>query len=73
MMRMYRKYKLQIWYYNIVNKQYQHDSTFLFTLIPSKTFEQLLIISRKNYIYTEKINSEFSYIKVWFTKKIEQI
>ena len=52
---------------NIVNNDYQQDSTVLYTFIPDKSFGQLLDISPKNFIFLRTFNSEFSYIEVWFT------
>ena len=51
---------------NIVNNDFQQDSRFLYTFIPSKLLVQLLNISSKNFIFLKKFNSEFSYIEVWF-------
>ena len=36
---------------NIVNKNYQQDSRAFYTFIPNKTFDQLLDISAKNFIF----------------------
>ena len=52
---------------NIVNNNYQQDSNPLCTFVPNKSFGQLLDISPKNFIFLKTLNSEFSYIKVWFT------
>ena len=52
---------------NIVNNDYQQDSSVLFTFDPNKSFGQLLDISPKNYIFLKTFNSEFSFIEVWFT------
>ena len=49
-------------YCNIVNSDYQHDSSVLYTFIPNKLFSQLLDISSKNIILLKKINSKFSYM-----------
>ena len=46
---------------NIINNNYQQDSRVLYTFFPNKLFGQLLDISPK------RLNSEFSYIEVWFT------
>ena len=51
----------------IVNNDYRQDSRVLCTFIPNKSFGQLLDISPKNFIFLKTFNSEFSYIKVWFT------
>ena len=47
---------------NIINNNYQKDSSVLYKFIPNKWFRQLLDISRKNFIILKKFNSEFSYI-----------
>ena len=52
---------------NIVNNDYQQDSRVLHTLVPNKSFGQLLDISPKNLIFLKTFNSEFSYIELWFT------
>ena len=52
---------------NIVNNNYQHNSRVLFMFVPNKSFGQLLDISPKNFIFYKTIDSEFSYIEVWFT------
>ena len=36
---------------NIVNKNYQQDSRFLYTFVPNKSFGQLLDNSRKKFIF----------------------
>ena len=36
-------------------------------IVPNKSFGQLLYISHKNFIFLKTFDSEFSYIKVWFT------
>ena len=45
---------------NIVNNNYQQKSRV-------SNFGQLLDTSRKNFIFSKTFDSEFSYIKVWFT------
>ena len=52
---------------NIVNKDYQQDSRVLYTFVPKKSFGQLLNISPKKFILLKTLNSEFSYIELWFT------
>ena len=52
---------------NIVNNDYQQDSRVLYTFVSNKSFDQLLNISPKSFIFLKTFNSEFSYIKVWFT------
>ena len=45
---------------NIVDNDYQQDSTVLYTFIPNKSFCQLLDISSKNVIFFKTFDSEFS-------------
>ena len=54
-------------HFKIVNNDYQQDSRVLYTFVPNKSFDQLLDISPKNFIFLKTFNSEFSYIEVWFT------
>ena len=41
---------------NIVNKDYQQDSRTLYTLVPNKSFDQLLDISPKKKIFLKTQN-----------------
>ena len=52
---------------NIIYNIYQQDSSVLYTFVPNKSFRQLLDISPKNFIFLKTFDSEFSYIKIWFT------
>ena len=52
---------------NIANNDYQQDSRVLYTFIPNKLFRELLDISLKSFIFQKTFNSEFSYIKIWFS------
>ena len=52
---------------HVVNNDYQQDSRVLYTLVPNKSFDQLLDISPKNVIFLKTFDSGFSYIEVWFT------
>ena len=52
---------------NIINNDYQQDSTVLYTFVPNKSFGQLLDISPKNFIFLRTFDSEFSYIEVWLS------
>ena len=58
---------------NIVNSNYQYDSSVLYTFIPNKSFSQLLDISSKKIIFLKKINSKFSYIETWFTDQNSEL
>ena len=49
---------------NIVNNDYQQDSTVLYTFVPNKTFGSLLEISPTNHMFLKTFNSEYDEIKV---------
>ena len=55
-------------HYNIVNNDYQQGSRALYSFVPNKSFGQLLDI----FAYLKTVNSEFSYIEVWFTDQISK-
>ena len=57
---------------NIVNNDYQQDSRVLYTIVPNKSFGQLLDISPKSFTILKTFNSDFSYIGVWFTDQISK-
>ena len=54
-------------HFNLVKNDYQHTSKVLFTFVPNKKFEQLLNISRHVFTMMNTVNTEFSYVEVWFT------
>ena len=45
----------------------ENDAKILDTFFPNISFDQLLDISRKSFIFLKTFNSEFSYIEVWLT------
>ena len=45
---------------NIVNNDYQQDSTVLYTFVLNKLSGQLLDVSPKNFIFLNTFDSEFS-------------
>ena len=51
---------------NIVKSIYHHDSRVLYTFVPNRSYGQFFGISPKCYIL-KKLNSECSYLEVWFT------
>ena len=55
-------------HYNIVNNNYQQNSTVFYTFVLNKLFSQLLDISSNYFIFLKTFNSEL-YIEVWFTDK----
>ena len=52
---------------NSVKNDYQHTSKVLFTFVPNKTFGQLINISPHAFTMMNTVNTEFSYVEVWFT------
>ena len=52
---------------NLVNNNYQQASKVLFTFVPNKQFGQLINISPHSLTMLGTTNTEFSFIKVWFT------
>ena len=60
-------YEVVLVHFNIVDNNYQKNSRVLYTFVLNRSFGQLLENSPKNFISLKIINSEFSYIDVWFT------
>ena len=52
---------------NMVNNDYQQDSTVFYIFVPNKPFGSLLEISPTNHIFLKTFNSEYNGIEVWFT------
>ena len=52
---------------NLVKNDYQHTSKVLFTFVPNKKFGKLINISPHVFTMTNTVNTEFSYVEVWFT------
>ena len=57
---------------NIVNNDYQQDSTVLYTFVPNKPFGSILEISPQNHIFLKTFDSGFQTIEVWFTDQNNQ-
>ena len=57
---------------NIVNNDYQQDSTVFYTFVPNKPFGSLWEISPTNFIPLKTFNSEFQETKLWFTDQNSQ-
>ena len=51
--------KLVLVHCDIVNKDYQQHSRVLLTFVPNKSFEQLLDMSPKNFIFLKVFDSAF--------------
>ena len=58
---------------NIVNNDYHQGSRVLYTFVPIKLFGQLLDVSPKNLIFLKTIDSQFSYIEVWFSDQTAKL
>ena len=52
---------------SLVKNDYEHSSKVLFTFVPNKEFDQLINISPHAFTMMNTINTEFSYVEVWFT------
>ena len=52
---------------NLVNNDYQKASTVLFTFVPNKSYGQLMTIVPHPLIMLKTVNTEFSFVEVWFT------
>ena len=52
---------------NLGNNNYQQASKVLFTFVPNKQFGQLINIAPHSLTMLNTTNTEFSFVKVWFT------
>ena len=52
---------------NLINNNYQQASKVLFTFVPNKQFGQLVTITPHSLTMLKTTNTEFSFIKIWFT------
>ena len=52
---------------NLVKNDYQHSSKVLFSFVPNKQFGQLINISPHSLTMMNTVNTEFSFVEVWFT------
>ena len=52
---------------NLVNNSYQQASKVLFTTVPNKKYGQLITVSPEALIMLKTVNTEFSFIEIWFT------
>ena len=54
-------------HFNVVNNNYQQASEVLFTFVPNKKYDQLITVSPETLIMLKTVNTEFSFIEIWFT------
>ena len=52
---------------NVVNNNYQQASKVLFTFVPNKKYGQLITVSPETLIMLKTVNTEVSFIEIWFT------
>ena len=52
---------------NLIKNYYQYSSKFLFSFVPNKQFGQLINISPHSLTMMNTVNTEFSFVEVWFT------
>ena len=53
-------------HFNVVNNSYQQASKVLFTFAPNKKYGQLITVSPETLIMLKTVNTEFSFIEIWF-------
>ena len=52
---------------NVVNNSYQQASKVLISFVPNKKYGQLITVSPEMLIMLKTVNTEFSFIEIWFT------
>ena len=52
---------------NLVKNDYQHSSKVLFSFVPNKQFGQLINVSPNTLTMMNTVNTEFSFVEIWFT------
>ena len=51
---------------NLVDNSYQQASKELFTFVPNKKYGQLITVSPETLVILKTVNTEFSFIEIWF-------
>ena len=57
---------------NWVKNDCQHSSKVLFSFVPNKQFGELINISPNSLTMMNTVNTEFSYVDVWFTDQVSK-
>ena len=57
---------------NLVENDYQHLSKVLFSFVWNKQFGQLINTSPNTLTMMNTVNTEFSFVEVWFTDQISK-
>ena len=58
---------------NLVNNDYQHNSKVLFSFVRNKQFGQLITIPSFFLTMINTVNTEFSFVEVWFTDQSSKV
>ena len=58
---------------NLVKNDYQHSSKVLFSFVPNKQFGQLINISPNTLTMMTTVNTEFSFVEVWFINQASKV
>ena len=59
--------KVVLVHFNLVKNDYQLTSKVLFSFVPNKQFGQLINISQHSLTMMNTVNTEFSFVEIWFT------
>ena len=57
---------------NLVKNDYQHTSKVLFNFVQNKQFGQLINISPHSLTKMNTVNTDFSFVEIWFTDQISK-
>ena len=57
---------------NLVKNDYRHTSKVLFIFVPNKQFGPLINISTHSLTMMNTVNTEFSFVEVWFTDQVSK-
>ena len=58
---------------SLVKNDYQHTSKVLFSFVSNKQFGQLINISPHSLTMMNTVNTEFSFVEVWFTDQASKV
>ena len=56
-------------HFNLVKNDYQHISNVLFSFVPNNQFGQLINISPNTLTIMNTVDTEFSFVELWFTNQ----
>ena len=57
---------------NFVKNDHQHTSKVLFSFVPNKHFGKLINISSHSLTMMNTVNTEFSFVEVWFSDQVSK-